>query len=94
LKKSLRLSTLVILCLTLAAIPVYSEEHIDLQLIEVSASRLKTAAQRHTDSITIITEKEIKHSDQYFNKNPYKITLGECSGSYSSMSIIVLQNIL
>lgn len=93
-KKSLRLSTLVILCLTLAAIPVYSEEHIDLQLIEVSASRLKTAAQRHIGSTTIITEKEIKHSDQYFNKNPYKITLGECSGSYSNMSIIVLQNIL
>ena len=93
-KKSIRISTLVIICLTLAAIPVYSEEHIDLQLIEVSASRLKTTAQRHTDSNTNITEKKVKQTGQYLNKNPYKTTLGECSGSYSNMPIIALQNIL
>jgi len=64
LKKSIRLSTLVILCLTLAAIPVYSEEPIELQSVEVSASRLKTTAKKYAGSITIITEKEIKQSGQ------------------------------
>ncbi len=61
-KKSIRLSTLVILCLTLAAVPVYSEEPIELQPVEVSASRLKTTAKKYAGSIKIITEKEIKQS--------------------------------
>ena len=61
-KKSIRLSTLVILCLTLAAIPVYSEEPIELQPVEVSGSRLKTTEKKFAGSITVITDKEIKQS--------------------------------
>lgn len=61
-KKSIKLSTLVILCLTLAANPVYSEEPIELDPIEVDASRLKITPKKYAGSITVITEEEIKKS--------------------------------
>jgi vitamin B12 transporter len=75
-KKSIRLSTLVILCLSLAAIPVYSEEPIELQPVEVSASRLKTTAKKYAGSIKIITEKEIKQSGELLVENILRDQLG------------------
>lgn len=62
-KKSILLSALIILCLSLAALPVYSEEPAEeLQPIEVSSSRLKTTKEKFAGSITVITAEEIKKS--------------------------------
>lgn len=62
-KKSTLFTALFILCLSLAALPVYSEEPVEeLQPIEVSSSRLKITKEKYAGSITVITEEEIKQS--------------------------------
>lgn len=62
-KKSILLSTTIILCLLLTGMPVHSEETVEeLQPIEISSSRLKITEKKYAGSITVITEEEIKQS--------------------------------
>ncbi len=62
-KNHIQLATLIILCFSLAVMPVHSEETVEeLQPIEVSSSRLKTTKEKYAGSITVITAEEIKQS--------------------------------